>query len=46
MRASQSVFVVSALLFVCGVGFVVVGAREGIRNTKIGEYSEALRAFA
>src|SRR5436190_16219671 len=27
MRSSLSLFVVSALLFVCGVGFVVVGAR-------------------
>lgn len=28
MRSSLSLFVVSALLFVCGIGFVVVGARE------------------
>jgi hypothetical protein len=31
MRSSLSLFVVSALLFVCGVGFVVVGAREARR---------------
>lgn len=31
MRSSLSLFAVSALLFICGVGFVVVGARESKR---------------
>ena len=31
MRIPMSLFVVSALLFVCGLGFVVVGAREAKR---------------
>lgn len=34
------------ILMASGVPAIVAGAREGIRNTKIGEYSEALRAFA
>lgn len=32
MRMPLSLFVVSALLFVCGLGFVVVGAREARRT--------------
>lgn len=34
------------ILMAAGVPAIVAGAREGIRNTKIGEYSESLRALA
>jgi phage portal protein BeeE len=34
------------ILMASGVPAMVVGAREGIRNSKIGEYDSALRSFA
>jgi phage portal protein BeeE len=34
------------ILMAAGVPAIIAGAREGIRNTKIGEYSESLRGFA
>ena len=45
MRTSQSVFVVGALLFVCGLGFVVVGAREA-RRAPAAAAAPALKAIA
>jgi phage portal protein BeeE len=34
------------ILMASGVPAMIVGAREGIRNSKIGEYDSALRSFA
>lgn len=46
MRTSQSVFAVGALLFVCGLGFVVVGAREARRAPAVSAAAPAPKPIA